>query len=186
MTKRAAGKFERNDRDFYRTPRRPILPLLPHLSPGTVFIEPCAGDGALVKVLESEGHFCARAFDIEPQAEGIREGDATTCRDDSADFYITNPPWKVELLHPIIWNLTRSLPTWLLFDADWAHTLQASGLRNVKGFGQRDLLSHCSLIVSVGRVKWIEGSDNQGFDNAAWYLFHRDAGRGPIFIGRKK
>src|SRR3984893_1647357 len=61
-----------------------------------------------------------------------------------AEFFITNPPWTRQLLHPIIVNLKRQKPTWLLFDADWAHTIQAA-----------PYLSFCRKIVSVGRVKWI-------------------------------
>jgi hypothetical protein len=29
------------------------------------------------------------------------------------------------------------------------------------------------MIVSIGRVRWIEGSKNDGKDNCAWYLFDR-------------
>ena len=41
----------------------------------------------------------------------------------------------------------RLAPTWLLFDADWAHTKQAA-----------PYLRHCSHIVSVGRVHWMAGT----------------------------
>ena len=54
-------------------------------------------------------------------------------------------------------------PTWLLFDADWAHTKQA-----------RPYLKYCDKIVSVGRVKWIPDSKMTGKDNCAWYLFLKD------------
>ena len=32
-------------------------------------------------------------------------------------------------------------------------------------------LRHCSDIVTIGRVKWIEGSKHTGKDNHAWYRF---------------
>ena len=47
MSKRA-GQFERRPNDYYPTPESAVGPLLPHLAPATRFIEPCAGDGALI------------------------------------------------------------------------------------------------------------------------------------------
>ena len=45
-------------------------------------------------------------------------------------------------------------------------------------------MTYCSKIVSVGRVKWIEGSKGVGKDNCAWYLFDAMK-RGPTeFYGR--
>ena len=64
------------------------------------------------------------------------------------------------MLHPIIMNLQWQLPTWLLFDADWAHTAQARGFRG-----------SLRKIVSVGRVEWFPGTGMTGKDNCAWYLF---------------
>jgi len=32
-------------------------------------------------------------------------------------------------------------------------------------------MTYCTKVVSVGRVKWIEGSKGVGKDNCAWYLF---------------
>jgi hypothetical protein len=59
--------FERRERDFYPTPYEAVLPLLPHLPERVRFIEPCAGDGRLVRHLERHGHHCIDAFDLEPQ-----------------------------------------------------------------------------------------------------------------------
>ena len=52
-------------------------------------------------------------------------------------------------------------PTWLLFDADWMHTKQSI-----------PYLTMLKKVVSIGRVKWIEGSNSVGKDNCCWYLFH--------------
>ena len=49
-------------------------------------------------------------------------------------------------------------PTWLLFDADWMHKTINSLLDNVE------------KVVSIGRVKWIEGTKSVGKDNCCWYL----------------
>ncbi len=124
-------------------------------------------------ILTNAGHSCYDAWDIEPRREDIWKLDATThivgsIWHDQFDCFITNPPWKREILHPMIINLSDQKPTWLLFDADWKHTGQAA-----------PFMSRCRKIVSVGRVKWIPGSKMTGKDNAAWYLFDK-----PDFLNR--
>jgi len=123
MGKRSS--FDRVPRDFYPTPAEAVAPLLLHLTPRTIYAEPCAGDGALIDALAAAGHCCAFASDIEPRADGIHERDARTVNC-APDLYITNPPWDRKVLHPIITNLCQQAPTWLLFDADWVHTRQAA------------------------------------------------------------
>lgn len=177
MGKRSS--FARVERDFYPTPAAAVRPLLPHLPYGTMFAEPCAGDGALVRHLESAGMSCLWASDIEPQAADIARRDAFDglhAAAESADFIITNPPWAREVLHRMIVAFSDERPTWLLFDADWSHTRQAA-----------PYLSRLRKIVSVGRVKWIEGSPFTGKDNCAWHLFDRpqdESAAGALFYGR--
>lgn len=165
--------FERRERDFYRTPIDAVVPLLPHLGGPRRFVEPCAGDGALVRFLTLCGHVCVWAGDVEPQAPGICVADAQTVALPPADLAITNPPWARKLLHPTTVNLSDQMPTWLLFDADWAHTKQA-----------RPYLSRLRRIVSVGRVQWIEGTGMTGKDNCAWHLFTTPSDEPTRFYGR--
>ena len=166
--------FERIPRDFYPTPLDAVGPLIPHLAPGARFAEPCAGDGRLIRHLEAYGMVCTFACDVEPRAPGVVQGDATRIVGmGNTDLFVTNPPWDRDVLHPIIDVLAAILPTWLLFDADWMHTRQAA-----------TYLRQCHRIVSVGRVRWIEGSDNDGKDNACWCLFGPDAPVEPRFVGR--
>ena len=167
------SNFKRLKGDFYKTPLSAVLPLLPLLSSGTRFCEPCAGDGRLVHYLEDAGHQCAAAWDVKPRADFITKQDARTRQIGNIDCFITNPPWTRDLLHPIIENLSAQHPTWLIFDADWMHTRQAA-----------PYLPKCSTIVSVGRVKWIENSPHVGKDNCCWYFFVPGHKRGPRFIGR--
>jgi len=169
--------FTRKKHDFYRTPKSCVDVLLPHLPRHGTFCEPCAGDGALVRHLASK-HKCVSAFDIAPQTDDIREGDASFITEDDlngADMIITNPPWDRAPLHQIIERCAILRPTWLLFDADWVHTKQA-----------RHSLQLCVMIISVGRVQWIEGSGMSGKDNCCWYLFNAtDSRRGnPTFKWR--
>ncbi|MEM1046463.1 MAG: class I SAM-dependent methyltransferase [Pseudomonadota bacterium] len=155
--------FPRLKGDFYETPAGPVERLIPFLE-GSRYVEPCAGAGKLVRHLNAWGLTCVGAFDIDPKAPGVVRQDAmalTAADVDGADFVITNPPWTRSLLHPMIDHLVGfGLPVWLLFDADWAHTVQAARFEPV-----------LYDVVSIGRVKWIEDSPHCGKDNAAWYRF---------------
>jgi hypothetical protein len=175
MTKRASGQFQRKGKDYYPT-RDPkaVVPLIPHLPRRARYVEPCAGDGALIRLLEPWGMACVGASDIDPQGPGIVAGDALKLRSlPVCDLIITNPPWKRPLLHALIRHLTKLAPCWLLFDSDWAICDQALEFdpKSAKPGAPR-----CSKIVAVGRVEWMLGEENHqgaGFDNASWYLFDR-------------
>ena len=60
------SNFERKERDFYPTPAKAVLPLIPHLRSAGIktFAEPCCGRGHLVRHLESFGLTCVYAGDI--------------------------------------------------------------------------------------------------------------------------
>ena len=168
--------FEREKLDFYPTPYAALKPLLRHLPEAVRFAEPCAGDGRLIDLLQAEGHRCVASFDVQPRRNDIVLKDASfmTAQDiNRAAMIITNPPWDRAPLHQIIERGLALCPTWLLFDADWMHTRQAA-----------PYLRHCSKIVSVGRVKWIENTDQTGKDNCCWYLFEPDANGATQFYGR--
>jgi hypothetical protein len=177
MGKRSDG-FARVERDYYPTPEAAVLPLLPHLEPGTHFIEPCAGDGRLIRHLEKYGHVCVDAFDIEPLDPRVDWDDALEAvfvaekGEPVPDVVLTNPPWRRDFLHPFITHWRAQMPTWVLCDADWCHTVQSA-----------PFMPYCRKIVSVGRVKWIEGSKMTGKDNAAWHLFE-DVPGPTFFFGR--
>jgi hypothetical protein len=168
MAKRS--NFERVERDYYPTPYEAVKPLLSHLPSSFTFIEPCAGDGRLIKHINAN---CIDAYDIEPQSSAVRVGNVFDYPTIKPDYFITNPPWDRKILHPAIEHLSFIAPTWLLFDADWAHTKQSS-----------ELIKRCVKIVSVGRVKWIENSKMTGKDNCAWYLFDNTFNGKTEFIGR--
>ena len=171
MGKRSS--FERVPRDFYRTPYKPVIPLLPHLDPATRYSEPCAGDGALVDHLNRHGHICVWASDIQPQSPSVTRADAFEVMAADEDCFITNCPWDRKILHGLIEHLGRQLPTWLLFDAAWAYTGQSA-----------ELIKSCDKIVAVGRVRWIPGTKYDGKDDAAWYRFMPNHRSGPRFYGR--
>jgi len=159
------SNFERRPGDFYATPPEAVAPLLPHIKGVRRFSEPCAGAGDLVRHLEAHGLKCVYAGDI---TDGR---DALACERFLAPI-ITNPPWTRDALHPLIAHFMQAAPfAWLLFDSDWSHTKQSTAL-----------IQHCSLILPIGRVKWIAGSPNSGKDNAAWYRFQAEHTGGPIHL----
>ena len=63
-------------------------------------------------------------------------------------------------MHRLIAHFQRIAPTWLLLELDWSATKQAA-----------EYMRCCSDIVTIGRVKWIEGSKHTGKDNHAWFRF---------------
>lgn len=171
MGKRSS--FERKKLDFYPTPFEAVVPLFPHLVENYNFIEPCAGDGRLIRHLESQGHKCVYACDIEPRAAGIERRDILMFDESlpSCRAIITNPPWERDPLHRMIEKFRHHAPTWLLFDSDWLFTIQA-----------KPHLPFCHSVVAIGRVSW-EGNGVSGMDNCCWYGF----GEYPvetIFYGR--
>ena len=146
--------FPKIPKDAYMTTDpRAVRPLLDfYCDAYFTYYEPCVGNGDLVKLLEPIGKCVGRA-DSEIDA---RISEYPT----DAKYFITNPPWTRDILHPIIDNLRNQLPTWLLFDADWMFTAQSN-----------PYMRFCKIVLPVGRLKWIPGTTDVGKDNCAWYLF---------------
>ena len=162
------SNFERIPRDFYPTPYPAVPPLTPHLRGVRSFAEPCCGDGALVRYLESFGLRCVYAGDIATGQDALALDHYGT-----ADAIITNPPYTRELMHRLIAHFQRIAPTWLLLPADWMHNLHAA-----------PFLPSCTDIVSVGRVRWFEGTKMSSMENFAWYRFVAHHSAGPILHAR--
>jgi hypothetical protein len=159
MSKRAEDAYERKEHDAYFTPPKAIYPLVVHLRREHVysFAEPCAGDGAMVVALEQAGFTCGYAGDIQTgqDAFSLNQHNVASC-----DCIITNPPYDRKIMHPLIDIFRRLKPTWLLLESDWLFTIQST-----------PFMLHCSDVVPIGRVRWIPGSDSDGFDNYAWCRF---------------
>jgi len=174
--------FKRVPRDFYSTPMSAVRPLLAHLPDASTFVEPCAGDGALVDHLEHWGHAAKQACDLHPMrgdVHTLNAFDITVC---PASMFITNPPWpaigqKGDPAISLALHLSDIAPTWFLLSSDFKHN---------KYF--KRLEPRCRKIVSVGRVKWIPDSKGPGKDNCAWYLFDKPMNRqalAPLFFCQK-
>jgi len=176
MGKRDPDKFEKKPRDFYATiDPAAVDALLPHLTPCSWFIEPCAGAGDLAKALTNHTHYCAGMCDIEPQGEGVQKVDCLVLdRTDTifAEHFITNPPFTWKVLRPIMDRLISLLPTWLLLPADYMHNVRMG-----------PYMKQCDKVVSVGRLYW-EENKVKGVDNYCWYLFDRNHKGNTEFVGR--
>ncbi len=167
--------FKRRPQDAYDTPAAAVGPLLEHLPKGSLYLEPCAGNGSLIRAIG--GHaVCVKALDIEPRGEDVVRQDTLRAANEwagmGAEYIITNPPWTRVLMHQMIQQFSDMLPTWLLFDADWVHTKQAT-----------PHLWRLRKIVSVGRVSWMQNGTS-GKDNCQWHLFDAKALGQARFFGR--
>jgi hypothetical protein len=170
------SNFERRERDFYPTPLKAVLPLIPHLSGVRRFAEPCCGDGRLVRHLESSGLVCVYSGDIATGQDALaRNGYG------SPDKIITNPPFSYPLLHQLLTHFLSIAPTWLLLEMGFATN-------------ERDaaLLATCTHAVPIGRIRWIEGTEHSSMENFGWFHFqqnHRDGprlhprGAPPVVVG---
>jgi len=156
--------YEKRPRDFYPTPEKAVLPLKGHLPVGFTYCEPCAGNGVLVSHLETHFNaFCFAPLDIEPQETWITKADTTILSSETVeycDYIITNPPFTWSVLKPMLDSWIPLRPTILLLPSDFMHNIR---------FGP--YLKHCTKIISIGRVKWIEESKTSGVENYSWYFF---------------
>lgn len=167
------SNFPRRSKDVYDTPAEAVTPLLRHLPSCTLFYEPCAGRGDLVRHLENAGHICVRKADIEPRAPDVFQEDALAASVWHPGLVITNPPWHRPTLHAMIAHFVERNSAWLLLDANWMFTKQAA-----------PYLEMCSKIVTVGRVRWIPESKMTGKDDCAWFLFERFPAAKTVFYGQ--
>ncbi len=155
--------FERRARDAYDTPASAVDALRPLVRPGMRFMEPCAGAGRLVSHLEAMGLVCEAMSDIEPRcATVVTAAFETVDAPMRAQLVITNPPWTFDVVSALLATQSARwrLPMWLLLQADFAHNRRSAAA-----------MRRCERVVSIGRVRWIEGSPHTSKDNCAWYLF---------------
>lgn len=175
------GKYtdmERVSRDYYPTPIKAVIPLAPFMR-NKSYIEPCAGDGRLAEHIFKlqPTSTLVEAYDIEPQEPFEVLGMPIIQRDiirqpikeiyEDVDCFVTNPPWLNNKdsgyqLNAIISLLSSLLPTWLLLNGNYVFNKKSA-----------DCMRHCTDVVPVGRVKWIEGSKHSGKEDCAWFRFDK-------------
>lgn len=172
------SRFEKKPLDTYDTiDPRAVAALLPHLGSRTSFVEPCAGKGDLIRQLEAAGHRCVLAMDIAPRAAGISKHDARLpgWQVETGTYIITNPPFEWPLVMELLNAFAIRSIAWVLLEAGFAHTRRAG-----------PLMQRCRKIVTIGRLRWEEGSPHSSTKDYAWYQFGLTASPGntPLFYGR--
>lgn len=168
MTKRDQT-HELKPRGFYPTPWDAFVPLIPFLAyggKGFDVIEPFAGDGTLCNHLTKVGCSVIWASDIEPNHPMVTAMDVKDIKALPMGIVVSNPPWPEPRMkgEPTLSLINHILKIhgacWMLLPTDFMSNEYAY-----------DLMTKCDELVIVGRVKWIPGSKQAGFDNCAWYHF---------------
>lgn len=176
------SEFKRIERDYYRTfdPKAGEI-LKPFIEHVICYAEPFAGKGDLIRNLKENGVTakCTIFTDIEPQDDQIKKFDAFDLTKEDllyskVDAVISNPPWTREILHRAIEHFAPKTETWFLLDANWLFTKQASPY----------IRKWLTDVVTIGRLKWIEGTKMTGKDDCCWMRFCFDKEEPTRFYGR--
>ncbi|RWP64142.1 hypothetical protein [Mesorhizobium sp.] len=170
-------KFAPVPSDFYPMPPQGVPPLLPWLDRQTLFCDPAAGNGALIDHLSRHGHRCVAAFDTAPRRDDVVARDALTLSERDlagAELFITNLPWSYPVFPHLILHLMTLRPLWTLAPARWAHAARSAAL-----------VSHCSHIVCVPRLKWFPDSPHTHTQDSVWLRFDASHQEGPHFYPRE-
>ncbi|MBZ9954310.1 MULTISPECIES: hypothetical protein [unclassified Mesorhizobium] len=158
------SNFPQVAKDRYCTPAMALPPLLMHLPDGVRYLEPTAGNGALIRGLAESGHICQLAIDIDPTGPNIARRDAlslTTADVEGIDMIIGNLPWSWALFQPLLEHLlTLGLPVWILRDTPWLFNRRSSAF-----------VYRCALVQPTRRLRWIPNTRNTAKDDSAWHFF---------------
>ena len=182
-------QHERQPRDFYPTPPRATECLLKTVPLRGFVWEPCAGQGAMAKVIADAG-YAVLASDLVPYDDcvfpiltGVDALEAPLPT--GVQTIVTNPPYGKSLLPRLVahWlDLLRPVngQLCLLLNARWSEGKQDG----------QDLTTrhpaYAGKVKMFERIKWFEGTDkdNGGSPqhNHAWLIWdwHRDATKLPF------
>jgi hypothetical protein len=182
--------FPRQDKDFYSTPDWMTVALLGvdeiHLPNG--ILEPCCGDGAISRVLESRGHSVVSTDLVyRGYGEGGRDFMLEDRMPDGKTAIVTNPPYgrglrkfvehALELLLPVGGTLV------LLMNSQWMYSLKNSKLVRHPAFDFQ--------VVLTDRPDWFRGPDGRrapkpdgspgtrGSENYCWLVWNWSRQPGP-------
>lgn len=100
-----ADTGERNDHDYYETPPWMVASLLAYhpIERQALILEPCCGDGSIVRALRASGFSRILTNDLDERHEASRHRDATALEFwemktiANVDWVITNPPFNVAI-----------------------------------------------------------------------------------------
>lgn len=162
MGKRDGNKFERVEKDFYSTlDPACLVPEFLHRIRGCRYAEPCYGEGHLEDLM-MDAATCVWRSDVRETVGSSFVLDATKLTKADlrqADCIITNPPYKWDMLKPLLDHLPTLKPTWLLLPSDYAFNVRMG-----------PYVQRCEHIIAVGRLYW-RLNKVKGVTNFAWYKF---------------
>lgn len=164
--------------DLYPTDEAVTLALLARVSPHGRILEPCAGPGAMARVLARHpGVDAVVTSDVDPQHNTDLVADATqptaVCWQQRPDWVVTNPPFNVAL--PILRNAMRSARVGVAFLVRLSFMEPAGQLSGDRG---QFLAAHAdrqvlSLVLGNPRPSFT-GDGRTDSVTAVWLVWRRD------------
>lgn len=180
MTRHGLRKYPQKPHDFYPTPDRAFPALLRMLPPGMRYVEPCAGDGAVVAALADHGHRCVWAYDLIPKVSAAgtlcEARDALDVHDHLDLAIVTNPPFSIADVLLRHWFQTNVPVLYLFHPVNWLCNLDWQWA-----------VPHAWRISPIGRLKLKPGSKHQGTTDYVWVEYRpepRPTGIGTHWVER--
>ena len=174
------ARSKNDHEDFFPTYHALTRAILPYIECCNI-VEPCAGAGDIVKVLQEDGRkVILLASDIAPRAPGIVKSDYLSDISPSTSVYgntvVTNPPFKLSIEFFERTNELGAVEAWFLWPLDYLH-----------GYARRDRifglhkegnlkLKTCYPFVRRPLFDWKyspEGKMPTGATSFAWFHFIR-------------
>ena len=175
MGKRDGNKFDRVEKDFYGTlDPACLVPEFVNRIRGTRYAEPCYGNGDLEDLLMDTAE-CVWRSDVRETVGSSLVLDATKLTKADlrqAECIITNPPYKWDMLKPLLDHLPTLKSTWFLLHADYMHNIRMG-----------PCMKKCCMVIAIGRMYWLPNKI-KGYSNMCWYNFV-DHPTKTVFIGRE-
>src|SRR5919112_2512835 len=180
--------YERQEQNFYPTPAWVTEALLRTVRLPKGIWEPCCGNGAMARVLESHGHRVV-ATDLVDRGYGEADRDflAETRLPDGVTAIVTNPPYGRHLCKFVDHALELTRPVGgmaaMLVNIQWPTGAANSTRCRMPAFDMELKL--------VGRIAWFPGADGkpakQPQENHCWLFWDRSRTPGParqLFAGK--
>jgi hypothetical protein len=170
-------EYERQSHDFYPTPAWVTECLLDTVPLRGIIWEPCAGKGAMAKVIAAAGHqvvatdLVERAAGVFPVVSGVDALHAPLPA--GVQAIVTNPPYRRDLLPQLVGHWLGLLEPvrgqlCLLLRALWAESASGQDVTTRHP-------AYAGRIKLPGRIRWFEGSEaDKGASpqhNHAWLVW---------------
>jgi hypothetical protein len=172
--------YERQEQNFYPTPAWVTEALLRTVRLPKGIWEPCCGNGAMARVLESHGHHVVGTDLVDRgYGEGGRDVLMESRLPDGVTAIVTNPPYGGALARRVVDHaLELMLPVGgmvaLLMNVQWQTAKTNSARCRIPAFD--------ASVILTDRIRWIPDTDVRGSENHCWMVwdFSRTPGRASV------